>query len=213
MHVIDLPRLTCATVAAWAQRNHFPPIDAATDRPLRGCLFTYAGSAFLLVDPSDPPDQRRVTIAHELGHFLIEVSEPRRRVRHTLGADALEVLDGRRPPTVEERIHAVLDGAPLAAQVHLMAREEDGSIGCRRIADAECAADRFALELLAPAAALRPHLLPLAPLPRQQRWSMIADRLIHHHGLPPIVAGGYARTLVEELTGGESVREWLGVKE
>ncbi|MGH2584561.1 MAG: ImmA/IrrE family metallo-endopeptidase, partial [Dehalococcoidia bacterium] len=89
MHVIDLPKLTCVTVAAWAQRNHFPPIDAATDRPLRGCLFTYAGSAFLLVDPRDPPAQRRVTIAHELGHFLIEISEPRRRVGHALGADAL----------------------------------------------------------------------------------------------------------------------------
>ncbi|MGE0541674.1 MAG: ImmA/IrrE family metallo-endopeptidase [Dehalococcoidia bacterium] len=209
--VEPVPNLSCAAIAAWAAAHPALVVEALPDRPLRGCLITHAGRALLLVDPADPPDQRRFTIAHELGHFLVEVSEPRRRVRDSVGAGALEVLDGLRLPTVEERIHAVLAGAPLAAQVHLMARKEDGSIGCPRVADAECAADRFALELLAPVVSLRPSVLPLASLPRQQRWRIITARLTQYHGLPQIVASGYARDLVQDLTGGESVRERFGL--
>jgi Zn-dependent peptidase ImmA (M78 family) len=35
---------------------------------LRGCLLAYSGEAFLLLDPGDPPADRRFTVAHELGH-------------------------------------------------------------------------------------------------------------------------------------------------
>jgi hypothetical protein len=209
--VVDLHNLSCGTLARWAERNGLPAVVAAPDRRLRGCLLAYGGEAFLIVDPDDPPEQRRVTIAHEIGHYLIEIWEPRRRVRRTLGEGTLPVLDGVRPPTFAERLQAILAGASLEPHVHLMAREEDGSISCVRVAAAECAADRFALELLAPRATLRPVVVELAGRPLQQRWALTTETLIQHFGLPAIVAGGYAKDLVHELTGGRSVREWLSL--
>lgn len=209
--VIPRPELTAAAVSAWAAARGLPTVAITPDRPLRGCLYALGGRAFLLIDAGDPPEQRRVTVAHELGHFLIEVWEPRRRVRRAVGEGALAVLDGRRPPTFQERLHAVLGAASLRPHVHLMTREEDGSIGCARVAAAECLADAFALELLAPRAALRPQVAALAGRPLQQRWAQVTDLLVRDYGLPPIIAGGYAKQLVHELTGGESVREWLGL--
>lgn len=204
-----VPALSVAAATAFAARLGLTTIEAAPDRRLRGCLLVHGGQGFLLVDPADPPAERRLTVAHELGHFCIEVQEPRRRVARAAGRAALAVLDGARPPTVAERLDALLGDASLAPHVHLMTREDDGSIGCARVATAECAADGFALELLAPAAALRGGVLALAGLPLQQRWAIVTKRLTDQFGLPQIAAGGYARALVAELTGGESVREWL----
>jgi hypothetical protein len=205
-----LPRLSSARAATWAAAHGLVALPDAPDRPLRGCLIAVRGRGFLLVDPDDPPDERRLTVAHELGHFLIEVHEPRRRAIGALGPDASALLDGARPATFDERLHAILAGVPIGPQVHLMAREPDGSIGCPRIAAAECGADAFALELLAPAAVLHPAVVALAPLPRQQRWALVTELLHDRFGLPTINAGGYARDLVEQLTGGASAREWLG---
>jgi hypothetical protein len=181
------------------------------DRPLRGCLVAYGGTALLLVDAADDRRQRRVTVAHELGHFLIEIHEPRRRVVRTLGDESLAVLDGIRPATFEEQLNAVLAGTPLGVHVHLMTREEDGSIACARIAAAECAADDFALELLAPRSSVCAEVLALAGRPLQERWASVTGILIQRFDLPPIIAGGYAKHLVHDLTGGESVRERLGL--
>lgn len=208
----DLPGLSCARVAAWAAANGLPAMADTADRPLRGCLLVRRGRAFLLLDPRDPPDERRLTIAHELGHFLVEIERPRARAARALGAGGTAILDGDRPATLAERLAAVLADVTLAPADHLMARETDGSIGCPRVAAAECAADAFALELLAPRAALRDDVLALAGVPRGQRWALVVDLLRGRYGLPGIAAGGYARGLVADLTGGASMAEWLRTK-
>ena len=212
VYVHDLPELTCARAAAWAARAGLPALPAIPDRPLRGCLLALRGCAFLLLDPRDPADERRLTVAHELGHFLLEVHEPRMRATRALGPDAGAILDGERRAGFDERLRAVLADVPLGPHVHLMARETDGRIGCPRVAAAECRADAFALELLAPRSALLDQVLALAPRPRLQRWALVTDLLCGRFGLPLIAAGGYGRALVEEITGGESVGAWLGIE-
>jgi hypothetical protein len=113
--VQDLPGLNVAVLRAWAARHGFPAVEAGPDRALRGCLLARRGQAFLLLDPRDPPDERRVTVAHELGHFLLEVWWPRRAVQRALGPAALAVLDGERAPTLTERLDAALAGLRLNA--------------------------------------------------------------------------------------------------
>ena len=210
--VHDLTDLTYARVAMWTARAGLPAPPALPDRPLRGCLVAGRGRGFVLVDRRDPPDERRLTVAHELGHFLLEVHEPRGRALRALGPRAAAVLDGERPASVDERLQAILADVPLKLHVHLMAREDDGCIGCPRVAAAECGADAFARELLAPRAVLRPEVLAVAGLPLQQRWALVTDLLRQRFGLPVIHAGGYARGLIAEFSGGEHVREWLGVE-
>ena len=209
--VHDVPELTCERAAAWVARAGLPAVPATPDRPLRGCLLALRGRAFLLLDPRDPADERRLTVAHELGHFLLEVHEPRLRAIRALGPGAAAILDGERRAGFDERLQALLAGVPLGPHVHLMARELDGSIGCPRVAAAECRADAFARELLAPRAALHGEVLALAGRPYQQRWALVAELLRDRFGLPMIAAGGYARDVVEEITGGESVGAWLGI--
>lgn len=206
-----VPALSCVVVAECAERFGLPPLEEMPNRLLRGCLLANRGRGLLLVDAADDRAQRRVTVAHELGHFLIEIHEPRRRVMRALGDDSLSVLDGVRPATFEEQLDAVLTGTPLGMHVHLMTREEDGSIACARVAAAECAADDFALELLAPQSSLRSAVLSVARQPLQQRWASVTGLLTSRYDLPQIIAGGYAKHLVRDLTGGESIREQLGL--
>jgi hypothetical protein len=206
-----VPNLSCDVVGEWARRFGLPPLEEMPNRLLRGCLLADGGRGLLLVDAADDRAQRRVTVAHELGHFLIEIHEPRRRAVRALGDDSLAVLDGVRPATFEEQLDAVLAGTPLGVHIHLMTREEDGSIACARVAVAECAADDFALELLAPRSSLRAEVLALARQPLQQRWASVTSLLNYYYDLPPIIAGGYAKQLVYDLTGGKSVGEQLGL--
>lgn len=183
LSVVELGGLSPAAVAAFLANSGVPPAAATPDRPLRGALYCHRGTGFVFLDADDPPDERRFSLAHELAHFLADYDAIRRRVTKALGAAALEVLDGVRPATADERLHAVLRGRPLAAHVHLMARDPDGrAAGPER--DAEDRADRLAFELLAPAALLD-----------AGKRDEVAARLVGVFGLPPSVAGRYAALL------------------
>jgi hypothetical protein len=207
--VLPIPGLTCQSVRRWATAHGLPVPAELDDRPLHGCLLAHREHGYLFLDEGDPPDERRMTVAHELGHYVIEVWEPRRVLERAAGIEAVAVLDGTRPPTVTERLAAVLGGASLTPYVHLMTREDDGRIGCARIAGAEHAADTFALELLAPRSALRAEVVAMSGQPLLQRRAKVTALLRERFGLPVLTASAYAKDLVRELTGGETLREWL----
>src|SRR5262249_56635767 len=107
LDVLSLPRLSVAGVRAWLERNGAACPCAGADRPLRGCLVAHAGHGLIFLDADDPEDERRFSLAHELGHFLRDYWQPRRLACERLGPRAAEVLDGLRPPTPAAR----LDGA------------------------------------------------------------------------------------------------------
>ncbi|HEX5269302.1 MAG TPA: ImmA/IrrE family metallo-endopeptidase [Gemmataceae bacterium] len=121
---------------------------ASPDRPLRACLVAFAGSGLIFLDANDSPAEQTFSLAHEVAHFLRDYWRPRLRAVTALGAEVLQVLDGARLPRTDERLHAVLRGAPVGAHVHLMARDEYGMSPA--VAAAERDADRLAFELLAP---------------------------------------------------------------
>jgi hypothetical protein len=124
------------------------------DRPLRACLAAFAGAGLILLDADDPPAERVFSLAHELAHFLRHYWEPRRRACQRLGDGVASVLDGKRPPTLAERIHALLGSVSLGLQIHLMERGPQWEFLRAEAAAAEEEADRLAYELLAPAAAV-----------------------------------------------------------
>jgi hypothetical protein len=125
---------------------------SSSDRPLRACLAAHAGAGLILLDAVDPPREQVFSLAHELAHFLRHYREPRRHARRRLGDGITEVLDGRRPPTAPERVHAVLAGLALGPHVHLMHRGPRRELVSEQVAAAEEEADQLAYELLAPAA-------------------------------------------------------------
>ena len=162
--------------------------DEAIDRPLRGCLAAHGEAGIILIDANDSPDEQRFTLAHEVAHFLRDHWRPRERVAHAIGVPAVEVVDGRRSATVEERFASALEGVPLTVRMHLLPRDSKGQ-PTSAIADAEDSADRLAFELLAPAG----HLAEQGAA----KWSdcELLNRLISTYGLPAREANHYAALL------------------
>jgi hypothetical protein len=169
--VIERPGLSLGVIREWLARRSNVVVPGP-DRRVRGCLVAHGGFGFVFVDAADPPAERRFTLAHELAHYLRDVWRPRRRAAAKLGPGITEVLDGRRPPTPDERLHAVLRGLPAGPVVHLLGCGDEESPEVRA---AEAAADRLAFELLAPAGAVS------GPADLEARF-----------GLPPGKAAAYA---------------------
>ena len=112
---------------------------------MHGFLVAWRGIGVVFFDGTLDAVERRFTLAHELGHFLLDYDEPRRRVLRD-APELLEVVDGVRAPTPADRAQALLARVPVGIHTHLLEDEENSQAGDH----AEDQASRFALELLAP---------------------------------------------------------------
>src|SRR5262249_27625624 len=142
LSVEALPALSVRRVAAWLRAAGSECPHIGPDRPLRGCLVAFGGAGFVFLDAGDPADQPRFTLAHEVAHFLRDYQQRRRRAVALLGPGVLDVLDGRRQPTPDERLHGVLRGVPVGVHHHLLARDERGRSEAPDVAASERDADR-----------------------------------------------------------------------
>lgn len=179
-------RLSVSTVVDYCLARRLPVALVGPDRPLRAALYCWAGVGTVFLDPTDPPDEQRFSFAHELAHFLRDYLDPRRRVAKALGSAAVRVLDGLRPPTPDERLHAVLRNRPLTPHGHFMSRDPAGRPERDDDRRAEADADRLAFELLAPAELFQ----------TETDRERVECRLLAGFGLPASVAGEYARLLL-----------------
>lgn len=203
--IVDLPRLRVAALGRFLERRTAIGPLATADRPLRAALVAHAGQGFVFIDGADPPDERRFSLAHELAHFLADYWWPRRRAAARVGPASLEVLDGRRGPTRDERIDAALGGVALAAHVHLMERTPDGHRPGEAIERAEQTADALALELLAPGELAAP--LVAAAGGAAEAEAVLAERF----GLPSSVARVYREQLLGPEPPGAAMLRRLGL--
>jgi hypothetical protein len=210
LDVQPITGLTVAHIAAWLSARGLPHPSLGPARRLRGCLLARRGQGVVFVAADDPPAEQRFTLAHEAAHFLLDYQEPRERALARLGEAIRPVLDGERPPTHQERLHALLADVPLGLHTHLMERGPDGA-PCLEAASAECDADRLALELLAPEREALALVRATQGEPYTARAARTADALAVRFGLPAAVAEAYARRLLRRLTDGPSVAEWLGL--
>jgi hypothetical protein len=186
-----LPRLRVAGIDAWLRRQSITCGASVRDRPLRACLVARYGQGVVFVDGTDPADEQRFSLAHEVAHFLRDYWQPRALAVERLGPEIFAVLDGERPPRPAERAHALLASVPLGYHVHYMERTEDGHASAE-IDRAEHDADRLAFELLAPADAVL-EAAGVAPADEQRG---AVTRLLHDtYGLPSAPAAQYAALL------------------
>lgn len=209
--VLKFPRLSVSDVETWLARRGILFRLNCTNRRLRGCLIAYAGRGCVLLDGTDPPDEIRFSLAHEAAHFVLDYLDPRRRAVDRLGEAILEVFDGVRPPTVDERVAGLLSGATLGVHAHFMSRGPDGDLGSSDVAGVEHRANQLALELLAPASELRRRLWKRGRPTRFQAAVEGAIKvLVADFGLPLPVADNYGRLLARSHYGGPSFKEWMG---
>jgi Zn-dependent peptidase ImmA (M78 family) len=207
--LVKLPRLRLWDIERWIQQRGNNFIFGCESRSARGCLIAQSGQGVLFVDGSDPADEQRVTIAHEIAHFLCDYWLPRRTAISKFGLTIAEALDGLRPLTVTERVHALLSDTKVGPYQSLMERSE--SANSDHIWKAENRADRFALALLAPSQAVFP-LLDFLSESYPVRLQKTKEVLCRSFGLPVTVAAGYASSLLAEIGKGPSWVESLGLR-
>lgn len=184
--VAYLPKLTLAAIRERLARCGVDSEIHVADRSLRACLVASRGQGWVFIDGTDSENEQRFSLAHELAHFLRDYCRPRRIIQNRLGETTLEVLDGQRAATADERVHAVLQHTGLPLHVHLMDRVDDEPDGT--IADAENCADRLAYELLAPAH----EIAGAGPCDQAE----LARRLVERFGFPRRAAQRYSAILM-----------------
>lgn len=209
LNVERIPNLTVERINHWAQANGLPyRFHEDNCRSLRGCIFPRRSRGTIFVDADDSLEEQRLTIAHEGAHFLYDYYLPRKRAIEALGEDIREVLDGKRLPSVEERLHGVLAHVPVTVRGHLMERPDEG-VPTNLILDAEDRADRLALELLAPIASLRIRMKRNdVPVGYHARLAFLTTALCIEYGLPLSIAPFYAEIMLHQW-GEPTFRDWL----
>lgn len=210
--ITKLPRLTLERARFWMASRGICTPTATADRSLRACLIARAGYGIVLLEGSDPADERRMSLAHEVVHFLLDYLNPREDALRVLGEGARAVLDGVRTPTADERLAGVLRGLHVGTYTHLMERSDAGTVDRLAVVESEDRADRLALELLAPRQAVLVRLASEQPSTRGSGGAAVEAAqavLMRDFGLPRVPARRYAAVVVAGA-GPTSFRTWLG---
>jgi hypothetical protein len=209
LFVVKVPRLSVDDVSSTLAEYGVSFRMGATNRRLHGCLVAFSGKGVVMLDGTDPSEDLRFSLAHEVGHFIIDYQRPRQRAIHRVGASIVEVLDGARMPSVDERIDAVLSDVRIGVHTHLMDRGAGASAGCGRITGSEFRADRLAYELLAPEAAV----LSSPEVVSNFSIETLDEALENRFGLPVGPANEYARFLAKLHQPRMSMKTWLGMED
>ena len=185
--MVEVPELTVNDVRAHLGAEAAHVLAALPDRRVHACLLAYAGVGIIFVDATDGRMERRVNVAHEVSHFLLDYLLIRERLAsHDPGL--LDVMDGLRQPTQQEELGALLAGVPLGVQTHLLERDPAGGHVARSTSVVEDRAEMVAWELLAPRAEV------LAATTNRDAAGF-TEVLEHRFGLPGGVAAAYATFL------------------
>jgi len=183
--IVRLPRLTPVTVVSWLRAAGVEWQLLVQPRPLRGCLIAHKGHGLIFIDGALPPPDVRVTIGHEVAHFLQHYAWKREAAVARFGDSILPVLDGERPATPLERLSGVFQGVELGPCTHLLERGPDG-VPRDDVIHVEDEADLLAFELLAPASAVL-----ASSRSRKRRRELLETE----YGLPAWAAELWARHL------------------
>jgi Zn-dependent peptidase ImmA (M78 family) len=208
--LVKLPRLDVESINDYARTNALSLECQTASRSLRGCLIAKAGSGIVFLDGTDPPDELRFTLAHEVAHFLLDHLKPRQDAVRTFGSTIHEVLDGERDPTPNERLNAIFQGVSIERFVHLLERNQESLIARQQILHAEDRADLLAIELLAPLQAIQESLAMKHLAWTDRNAATVLERLLmDEFGLPLQVSENYARFLTARKARPQTFRDWL----
>lgn len=201
--LVKLPRLRLWDIERYLQqRGILFQFDILT-RSVRGCLIAYGGAGIIFLDGTDSTNEQRVTIAHEIAHFMVDYRMPRTNAIQKIGAGVVEVLDGKRAPSLQERVHGILNDAPIGTFYNLIERDPRGNAVEAGVWKIERRADRIALALLAPPSEILTHVNLNAPH-FEMRQVQTVQVLQEIFGLPENFARAYASNLLDAMGKGPS---------
>ncbi len=152
--LVKLPLLNGHVVEKWLERRRVTVPFLSDNRDFLGCLVAYRGHGIIFICGTDDLEEQRLTVAHEVAHFLVDYVWPRQQVIQVLGEHISDVLDGLRTATPAERAAAILSHVHLGAHLHVLPRPDADEESDPVVAHAEDRADQLALELVAPRACI-----------------------------------------------------------
>jgi hypothetical protein len=212
--LVKVPRLCVSTMRHWLSAHGcatgLSSLFTGPERRLRGSVIATAGQGIIFLDGSDPGDEQRFTLAHELAHFLLDYWVPRRLALEKLGPALVEVLNGNRTPTPEERLGALLMRAPLQTYTNLLGRGEGDAVLPADLDAVETQADRVALALLAPEEDVW-RCADISASRFEERHSSLSGTLVEQFGLPSDIARLYSRLLLVSIGKGPTWAERLKI--
>jgi hypothetical protein len=209
--IICLSELSLKKIQIWLnERRVFLELEI-DDRLLHGFILISRGSGFIFVNGTDTEEERRYTIAHEASHFLLDYKLPREMAVKRMGRAILEVMDGYREPTIEERIDGVLLSVSIKPYTHLLEKVGDGTFNNQDILNSENDADALALELLAPSGAVikdtNPGRVKISFYDFKNKCYQV---LRSKYSIPGPFAEAYSSKLAYSATGAPSLVSRLG---
>lgn len=210
--VRQVPGLTTGSAVHHLRHLGVTSADRMDGRELHGCIAVGPSGGLILVETCDDDSQQRFTVAHEASHYILEVHRHHRRAAQRVGNDYVGALYGLREATSTERIDAWLNNVRSSSITHFMDRGPNSGYGCGNTLEAECSADRLALEILAPRSEMARAVLDRRKLPFRDMDDAVRRFAEERFGLPGEVAGPYASRVVWEMTGGPSTAERFGLE-
>ena len=209
--IVNLSELSLRKIEVWLRNRNIPLTIGVDDRDIHGFILMSKGCGFIFINGTDPEDERRYSVAHELSHFILDYKIPRDRAIEKFGIHILEVLDGYREPSLTERIDSVLKSVVIQTYTHLLEKKGDGSFESAKVFDAENDADMLALELLAPSSKVikgtkEGQSKPVFSEFRNNCYKLLVEK----YGLPSSISEEYASRIAFSVTGGPSILTKLG---
>ena len=126
INIVRLNKLTAHKVAFWlAARKH--TIELKDDCRLCGLLFVHRGQGIVFIDGTLPPNEQCYTLAHEIGHYLVEFEYSQKQAKQFIGDSISEVFDGIRKPTVEEHLTGIITQTSVSPYIHFLEREQSSA--------------------------------------------------------------------------------------
>jgi hypothetical protein len=193
--IVEIEGLTSATVTEWLHGHGVHFKVASAPRGLRGALVAYGGSGLLFVEEHDDLAERRLTVAHEAGHFVADYLLPRQHVARR-APHLLDVVDGLREASDADQVDALLGRVTLGAHSHLFERDASGGYLRADVDASEERATRIAWELLAPANEVASNAKATDP------FSLVRV-LQDSFGMPTASARDYAQYLLKPSSAGK----------
>jgi len=211
--VLKMPHLSVSNLRNWLRTQRISVQCPVRDRPLRAFLIAKVGRGLVILDGGDPENERRFSLAHEIAHFLLDYLLPRENVLSVLGQAGLEIIDGIRPATLEERLGGLFRGITIGAYSHLMDRSSSGWATRNAVIESEDSADRLAIELLAPHQKVVSRLREVGvDWDKPSAVHTVQSVLNTEFGLPETVSAHFGRKLVMTFRPACSFKEWLRSK-
>ena len=205
LSVIKLPRLKLNHIENWLAQHCVNFSFGCTTRAVRGCLVAFKGDGLIFLDGTDAEEEQRMTLAHEIGHFMMDYLWPRQKAIQKLGGRITEVLDGLRRPILTERVDSLL--AETATTVFTKLVERDNTTAeYESVWIIEDRADRVALALLAPPEVVL-NMADVSAESFEKREEELTTMLKTQFGLPVPAAIAYAKQLLNSIGRGPSWTE------